>query len=188
MGGFTLVELMVALAVLAIVIGVGIPKFRSITAANRLATSSNQIVLALQTARAEAIRRNQRVMLCPTATGQNCQGSNWNRFVVFQVDPGASTATPGSVVPSAGSVILHVDLRTGGMTVQGSSNVAASNRIWFASDGLARMGATATRAGAVSLCTTAVPATENTRDVRVGTSGVWVETRGGTAACSRLTD
>jgi type IV fimbrial biogenesis protein FimT len=188
MRGFSLVELMVVLVILAILVGIGVPSFRRMTANNRLATSANLIVTALQTARAEAIRRNQRVMLCPTTTGANCSGSNWNRFIVFQVAPGASTASPGSVSPAAAtSVILEVDLRAGGLTVQGSSNVAASNRIWFASDGLARMGASTTRSGAVSVCTTQALVSENTRDVTVGTSRVAVQSRG-SAACSALTD
>jgi type IV fimbrial biogenesis protein FimT len=176
---------MVVLAVLAILVGIGVPNFRRMIATNRLATSANQVVAALQTARAEAIRRNQRVMLCPSTTGSNCSGTNWNRFIVFQVAPTASTATPGSVTPaSSADVVLDVDLRPGGLTVRGSSNVTASNRIWFASDGLARMGSSTTREGAVSVCSTQAPVSENTRDVIVATSRVAVRTRNGTAACS----
>ena len=59
--GFTLIELMVTLAVAAILLAVGVPGLRNILLSNRLATTANDVVVALNLARSEAIKRNTRV-------------------------------------------------------------------------------------------------------------------------------
>lgn len=187
--GFTLVELVVTLVILAVVLSIGIPSFKRLIASNRLSAAANDVVAVMQTARAEAIRQNRRVMLCPSTTGRNCSGANWSHFIAFSVGPTVSTATPSSVAPAAATDVLRdVDLGTGRLAVKGSSNVTASDRIWFSSDGYARMGASSTRAGAISVCSTDAPAAENTRDVVVDTSRIAVVRRDGTAACTQLTD
>ena len=55
--GFTLVELMVTLAVAAILLTVGIPSFQSMMRDNRLANFTNQMILTLNFARSEAIKQ-----------------------------------------------------------------------------------------------------------------------------------
>lgn len=55
--GFTLLELMVALTVLAILLSVGVPSFATFTQNNRVTTQTNELVSALNLARSEAIRR-----------------------------------------------------------------------------------------------------------------------------------
>ncbi|MFM8443315.1 MAG: GspH/FimT family pseudopilin [Methylococcus sp.] len=62
--GFTLIELMVTLAVAAIVLTVGIPSFREFIERNRVSAYTNRLVGALQLARSEAIKRGRHVTLC----------------------------------------------------------------------------------------------------------------------------
>lgn len=69
--GFTLVELMVTLAVLVVLMAVAVPSFRSITLANRLTTNANELVGAIQTARMEAIKRNARTQFCSNSDTNN---------------------------------------------------------------------------------------------------------------------
>ncbi len=69
--GFTLVELIVTLLVLAILVGVAIPSFRHMSAANNLTTTANSIVTALNTARMEAIKRSAEVQFCSNDSGLN---------------------------------------------------------------------------------------------------------------------
>ena len=77
-GGFTLVELMITLAVAVILVTVAIPSFRDTLARNELITTTNAWVGAINAARAEAVKRNQSVALCgednaPTSgIGSNC--------------------------------------------------------------------------------------------------------------------
>lgn len=67
--GFTLIELMVALAVLAIVLGIGVPSFQNIMERNRAASQTNELLGALQATRSEAIRRNATHRFCSSTTG-----------------------------------------------------------------------------------------------------------------------
>lgn len=59
--GFTLIELMVTIAILAIVLTVAVPGFQDFVARNRLAAATNELVSALALARSEAVKRATRV-------------------------------------------------------------------------------------------------------------------------------
>lgn len=61
--GFTLVELMITLTVLAILIAVGVPGFTQFTQSQRTTTQMNQLVGHIALARSEALERAQRVAL-----------------------------------------------------------------------------------------------------------------------------
>ncbi|MNF87328.1 hypothetical protein D3C84_697930 [compost metagenome] len=64
--GFTLVELMVALVVLAILIGVAVPSYQNIIASQRLRAAVSDLHSALVFARSEAIKRNRTITLGPS--------------------------------------------------------------------------------------------------------------------------
>ncbi len=81
--GFTLIELMVALAVLAIIAAIAVPAMQGLIAANRLSGASTELVTALQVARSEAIRRNAPVTVCGSADGASCANTtDWSRWIV----------------------------------------------------------------------------------------------------------
>lgn len=69
--GFTLVELMVTVAVAAILIAIAVPSFSHMIASNRLNTATNEVVGALNTARLEAIKRNADVQFCSDLAANN---------------------------------------------------------------------------------------------------------------------
>lgn len=64
--GFTLLELMVAIAVLAILATVGVPSFRELIQNNRVTTQTNELVSALNFARTEAVKRGRNVEVVVT--------------------------------------------------------------------------------------------------------------------------
>lgn len=69
--GFTLVELLVALAVGAILVLIAVPSFQNITLSSRLTTAANDIVGAIYTARMEAIKLNANTQLCSDSATNN---------------------------------------------------------------------------------------------------------------------
>jgi type IV fimbrial biogenesis protein FimT len=68
-GGFTLIELMVTLTVLGILMGVGIPSFRSFIANQRVKSAAYDMTATLVFARSEAIKRNTSITVAPDTEG-----------------------------------------------------------------------------------------------------------------------
>lgn len=62
--GFTLIELMVALAIFSIIAGLAAPSFVEMLRNNRIATASNELLVALQLARSEAIKQRRQIIVC----------------------------------------------------------------------------------------------------------------------------
>ena len=106
--GFSVVELVVTLAVAAIVLASAVPSLGTMVRNNRLASASNELVTALQLARAEATRRGRPVSLCSSDDGATCaastQGWAGRRWLVFQ--DAASSGAP--VTAGAGFELIRV--------------------------------------------------------------------------------
>lgn len=76
-GGFTLIEVMVTVALLAILIAAVAPSFRGLLLDNQAATQANAVVTSLMFARSEAIKRNAPVVMCQSDAGTDCDAGNW---------------------------------------------------------------------------------------------------------------
>lgn len=85
--GFTLWELLNALALAGVLLGLGVPSFHSLVQDSRRTADVNAFVLAVQLARSEAAKRGQAVIVCKTADRQRCAGdelrfdAGWMVFV-----------------------------------------------------------------------------------------------------------
>jgi len=85
--GFTLFELLITLAIGALILGLGVPMMGSLLDANRVAGQVNALRGALALTRSEAIRRNQQVVLCKSADGEHCgKRQAWSRGWMVYVD------------------------------------------------------------------------------------------------------
>lgn len=84
--GFTLIELMVSLSVLAVLSAVAIPNLVQFGREARMSMLSNQFLADLANARSEAIKRGRRVVLCKSADGLACTSvGHWNQgWLVFE--------------------------------------------------------------------------------------------------------
>lgn len=127
--GFSLVELMVAIAILGLLLAMTAPMFGDIVRNNRSQAAANELVSALNAARAEAIKRGQRVSLCPSANGTSCSGSVWqNGWIVF-VDTAASDA---AATPSVGDVLNRRTAMSSGVTATGTATFIRYSGLGFA--------------------------------------------------------
>lgn len=104
--GFTLIELMVTLAILAILTMFALPSFRDTIRRNQVSSGSNALLADLNYARAEAINRGQLVTLCPSTDGSNCATSTaWGTgWLVYTYPAGAASSNKAYV---AGNILLR---------------------------------------------------------------------------------
>ncbi|MBU8976442.1 MULTISPECIES: GspH/FimT family pseudopilin [unclassified Lysobacter] len=97
--GFTLVELMITIAVLAVGSMLAYPSFSNVIKSNRVATSTNSLIAAFNLARSEAIRSNRGAGVCPSKAGTACEGSDWSTgFIAFTDQDGSGGWSAGDSV------------------------------------------------------------------------------------------
>jgi type IV fimbrial biogenesis protein FimT len=81
---FTLVELLIAIAILAILMGIAVPAYNEMTLGSKLRSQANDLVAGAVLARSEAIKRNSAVRMCVSADGASCITGGWEQgWVVF---------------------------------------------------------------------------------------------------------
>jgi len=132
-GGFTLLELMVTVAMAAIVLTTGVPGFQTIVKNNRLTTATNGLVGALGLARSEAVKRGVRITVCKSADGAACISTgDWSQgWIVFTDLDNDGVYDPADSPPET---LLRVqDAMNGSLTMVGNANVA--NRISYVASG-----------------------------------------------------
>jgi type IV fimbrial biogenesis protein FimT len=84
LSGFTLMELMITLSVLAIIVTIAVPSFTTMVSNNRLTAQHNELVTALTIARSEALKRGTTVTVCASDDEAGCNSSNWeDGWIVF---------------------------------------------------------------------------------------------------------
>ena len=105
--GFTLVEFMIALSILAILVALAAPSFQEVMRQSRLTSQTNDLLGGLQSARAEAIRRNRTVRFCSTA-------NDWAVYLGTDID--TADVLKSSSNASDVTVPVHcTDFRSTGM-------------------------------------------------------------------------
>ena len=76
--GLTLIELMVAIAVLAVLAMIAAPSFNNQLASSRVESAASELKAALDFARSEAIKQSLSVSACPSTNGTSCVASSTN--------------------------------------------------------------------------------------------------------------
>ena len=113
--GFTLLELIITMAIAAILLTIAVPSFQTTIANNRLATQTNSLVTDINIARSEAVKRGADVVLCssadPNAATPACLGAGnaWTGGWIVFVDAN----TNGAFNPP-GDTLIKVSQAIGG--------------------------------------------------------------------------
>ena len=83
--GFTIIELMITIGLLAIMVTLGIPAFTSTINSNETAAKSNAFLSALKAARSEATKRRQTIIVCASNNQSDCASNDWSDgWIIFE--------------------------------------------------------------------------------------------------------
>ena len=115
--GFTLIELMVALAIAAVLMMLAAPSFTNTIERNQLSTKINELVSTLQYARSESVKRGKQITVCESINGTSCGGAagyedGWIIFIDEDAD----------LVFDAGEELLKVHEDLEGFTLRGNNS------------------------------------------------------------------
>lgn len=94
--GFTLIEMMMTIAIAAILVSLAVPSFQNLIVNNRLTTQANELVADLNVARSEAIKRGQRVSICPSNNATSCTATPWTDGRLIFVDGSTAGTVDGT--------------------------------------------------------------------------------------------
>lgn len=126
--GFSLIELMITISVLAVLVTIGLPSFQASMRSNRVATGTNELIASMSLARSEALRSPGGAAICPSSDGATClpDDSSWDGGWIVWIDadgnglPGGANdtvlryveAVEGlDIAPSSKQAILRFDRR-----------------------------------------------------------------------------
>lgn len=114
--GFTLFELLVAIAIAALLVTIGVPNMRAMIMDNRIISQANNFVATINAARSSAVRYQRPATICSTANFDaatpSCSGStDWSNGWIVWVDKNLDAATSADEIvvvnpPLSGSVSL----------------------------------------------------------------------------------
>jgi len=74
--GFTLIEIMVTVAIVAIFASIAVPSFTQMIKNNQISRATNEVVGGLILARSEALKRSNNVTLCASSNQTSCSGTS----------------------------------------------------------------------------------------------------------------
>ncbi len=144
--GMTMIEVLVTLAIAAIMLTLAVPSFNDFLQSSRFSTFSNAYLTHLHLARSEASKRSGRVALCKSANGTTCTTSGgWQQgWIIFH-------DANNNALADTGEEILRVnEAFPTNWSLHGNTQV--ENYVSYAAMGGARMTSGAFQAGTLTLC------------------------------------
>jgi type IV fimbrial biogenesis protein FimT len=144
--GLTLIELLAALALAAVLLRIALPAYNDFIASMRVMQEAQHIAASMNLARSEAIKRGVRVNLCTSANGLQCtSGSLWHGGWIMHVDADAS-----GQIESGSDLIRARESVEPGVTV--SANRPLADYVSYTAFGHARLLSGALQIGTMTVC------------------------------------
>jgi len=141
--------MMVALAILAIGLGIAVPSFNALIAGRRAATAAGSLRTDLSLARVEATRSGRHVGICPadvsTGNATACSGTDWSKGWLVFVDANNDDALNG------GETVLRVRTPERGLTATAGGTLAGVSSV------IAYPSGELTKSGTMTFCRTGYP-------------------------------
>jgi type IV fimbrial biogenesis protein FimT len=149
--GFTLTEMLIVSAIVAILLGIAIPSYKYISTSYRMSAEVNGLLGDLQFARGEALKEGNGVTACVSTDGLNCTGGgNWNPGWIVFSDPNSNAKV------DAGERVLRVQSAFTGVIPDAFNASNAVTAVTFNREGFAT-----TAAGFVTTTLTLTESTNN---------------------------
>jgi len=131
--GLSLIELMVVLALAAVLLGLAIPSFQSLVDRNHLTATTNTLVFSLQTARSEAIKRAVPAGVCTSNNSldpdASCvAGSGYVSGWIAYIDDNSNGSRD-----SGEEIVMAVEERGVGFTI--TPDTAFQSQVYFDESG-----------------------------------------------------
>jgi type IV fimbrial biogenesis protein FimT len=126
--GYTLMELLITIAIMVIVMAIGVPSFDAIVKNNRLESQTYDISTAFSVARMEAIDKGVTMSLCSSTDQATCRSdgdkNNWaDGWILFRdINANGVVDTPNCANDANDCVIKVWPALTGASVLTGSSN------------------------------------------------------------------
>ena len=98
--GFTVLELMIVVALIAVLSVIAAPSLRDLIKNARMTSQANDLMTDLAIARAEAVKRGVRTAVCTSSNGTSCTATNWNQGWIIFADHGPEKGGTFGVVDS----------------------------------------------------------------------------------------
>ena len=130
--GYTLIEILVSLLIVAIVGGIAVPSFNTMINKNTQTSSLNTFIGSLHFARSEAVKRSRQVVLCPSTDKLRCNfAHNWDSGWIAFID------SDQDISRDVDEEVIKIENGfSNGYTLKGSADVA--DYIRFRGDGFTR--------------------------------------------------
>lgn len=90
--GFTVIELLIAVTLLAILLGIAAPSVRDLILNSRITSQANDLMTDLAIARSEAVKRGVRAAVCASSSGAACTATPWSQGWIVFLDPDGNGA------------------------------------------------------------------------------------------------
>lgn len=140
--GFTIIELMIVLLILAAILGIGVPSLTNLLRGGELKGQLSKFQGAVAFARNQAVQRREEIAICGSANGTTCAGStDWSSgLIIFRDVDGNGSLTVADCNPAVDCLLRVVDGLAGQSSITATAN-------WMRFDALGHLdgGATGVR-------------------------------------------